>query len=40
MSNPLQIKFLSIVSGFLILVASGGASPACWFNWYQLKLPE
>jgi cyclic lactone autoinducer peptide len=40
MRNPLQIKFLSIVSAFLLLVAAGGASPACWFNWYQPKLPE
>ena len=40
MRNPIKIKFLSIVSALLLLVAAGGASPACWFNWYQPKSPE
>jgi cyclic lactone autoinducer peptide len=40
MRKPFQTKFLSIVSALLLLVAAGGASPACWFNWYQPKLPE
>jgi cyclic lactone autoinducer peptide len=40
MRKPFQIKILGFVSAFLLLVAAGGASPACWFNWYQPKLPE
>ncbi|PKM76945.1 MAG: cyclic lactone autoinducer peptide [Firmicutes bacterium HGW-Firmicutes-15] len=40
MRNPLQTKFLSIISAFLLLVAAGGATPACWFHFYQPKLPE
>jgi len=40
MRNLFQNKLLSIVSAFLLFVAAGGVSPACWFNWYQPKLPE
>ncbi|PKM76941.1 MAG: cyclic lactone autoinducer peptide [Firmicutes bacterium HGW-Firmicutes-15] len=40
MRNTFKIKFLGIVSAFLLIVAAGGATPACWFHFYQPKLPE
>lgn len=35
-----KTRLLSLVSAFLLVVAQGGVTPACWFHWYQPKLPE
>ncbi|MEQ8200624.1 MAG: cyclic lactone autoinducer peptide [Syntrophomonadaceae bacterium] len=35
-----KIKLLGLISAFLLVVAQSGATPACWLNWYQPKLPE
>ncbi|HRY13416.1 MAG TPA: cyclic lactone autoinducer peptide [Syntrophomonadaceae bacterium] len=35
-----RIILLVLVSAFLMAVARSGAIPACWFSWYQPKLPE
>ncbi len=35
-----KIKMLGFISTFLLAVAHSGVTPACWFYWYQPKLPE
>ncbi|HRY13417.1 MAG TPA: cyclic lactone autoinducer peptide [Syntrophomonadaceae bacterium] len=35
-----KMRFLGFVSAFLLAIAQSGVTPACWFNWYQPKLPE
>lgn len=33
-------RFLQTASAFLLFIAASGISTACWFAWYQPKLPE
>lgn len=39
MLGPSKNKLLQIACALLLVVASSGVKPACWFFWYQPKLP-
>jgi len=35
-----KLFIIRTLSMFLLFVASAGVKPACWFHWYQPKMPE
>ena len=38
--SNMKSKILSMLSMFLLFVASAGVQPACLFHWYQPRIPE